>query len=44
MTGDTAVVKVIDEYLGSKITDYLTMLKTDGRWVIVNKVFYVHTE
>ena len=44
VTGDTAVVKVVDEYLGSKFTDYLTMLKTDGSWVIVNKVFYVHTE
>ncbi len=44
ITGDTAVVKVIDEYLGSKFTDYLTMLRTDGRWVIVNKVFYVHAD
>ena len=42
VTGDTAVVKVIDDYLGSRFTDYLTMVKTEGRWVIVNKVFYVH--
>jgi putative lumazine-binding protein len=43
VTGDTAVVKVINDYLGSRFTDYLTMVKTEGRWVIVNKVFYVHS-
>jgi hypothetical protein len=42
IAGDTAVVKVIDDYLGSRFTDYLTMVKTEGRWVIVNKAFYVH--
>lgn len=44
VTGDTAMVKVIDDYLGSRFTDYLTMVKTDGRWVIVNKALYVHAE
>src|SRR5262245_44657724 len=43
VTGDTAVVKVINDYLGSRFADYLTMVKTEGRWVIVNKVFYVHS-
>jgi len=42
VTGDTAVVKLIDDYLGIRFTDYLTMVKTDGRWIIVNKAFYVH--
>ncbi len=42
VTGDTAVVKLIDDYLGIRFTDYLTMVKTEGRWVIVNKAFYVH--
>ena len=40
--GDTAVVKSNNDYLGVRFTDYLTLLKTDGRWVIVNKVFYAH--
>lgn len=44
VTGDTAIVKVIDDYLGSRFTDYLTMVKADGRWVIVNKAFYVHSQ
>jgi hypothetical protein len=42
VTGDTAVVKLIDDYLGIRFTDYLTMVNADGRWVIVNKAFYVH--
>jgi hypothetical protein len=42
IAGDTAVVKVIDDYLGMRFTDYLTMVRTDDRWVIVNKAFYVH--
>jgi hypothetical protein len=42
VAGDTAVVKLIDDYLGIRFTDYLTMVKTKGRWVIVNKAFYVH--
>ena len=40
--GDIAVVKVIDDYLGARFTDYLTMVKHEDRWVIVNKAFYVH--
>jgi hypothetical protein len=42
IAGDTAVVKLIDDYLGVRFTDYLTMVMTEGRWVIVNKAFYVH--
>lgn len=42
ITGDTAVVKLIDDYLGIRFTDYLTMVKTEGRWIIVSKAFYVH--
>jgi hypothetical protein len=44
IAGDTAVVKLIDDYLGVRFTDYLTMVMTEGRWVIVNKVFYVHPD
>ncbi len=39
---DIAVVKVVDDWLGDRFTDYLTMLKHDGRWSIVNKAFTVH--
>jgi len=41
MTGETvAVVKVADLYQGLRFTDYLSLLKVDGAWVIVNKTFY----
>ena len=39
---DIAVVKVVDDWLGERFTDYLTMLKHDGKWSIVNKAFTVH--
>ncbi len=42
VTGDIAAVKVTNDYLGTSYTDYLTMLKHEGRWRIVNKVFYDH--
>jgi hypothetical protein len=33
---DIAVVKVGDHWLGERYTDYLTILKHDGKWSIVN--------
>jgi hypothetical protein len=39
---DIAVVKVVDDWHGERYTDYLTMLKHDGKWSIVNKAFTVH--
>ena len=39
-TGGEAVAKVADLYLGFRFTDYLSLLKIDGDWVIVNKTFY----
>ena len=44
IAGDTAVVKSTNDYLGVRFTDFLTMLKDEGRWVIVNKVFYAHDQ
>jgi protease I len=41
VTGETAAaVKVTDLYQGLRFTDYLSLLKVDGAWVIVNKTFY----
>ena len=42
VVGDVAVVKVEDDFWGDRFTDYLTMLKHDGRWSIISKAFYVH--
>jgi protease I len=41
LAGETAAaVKVTDLYQGLRFTDYLSLLKVDGAWVIVNKTFY----
>ena len=42
MTGDVAVAKVEDDCLGTSFTDYLTLIKHDGRWQIVMKAFFDH--
>ena len=41
ITGDIAAAKVIVVYSGHRYTDYLTLLKHDGRWQIVNKAYCV---
>lgn len=42
ITGDVAVAKVEDDCLGTSFTDYLTLIKHDGRWQIVMKAFFDH--
>lgn len=39
--GNTAVARVRDDYLGLTFVDILSLLKTDGRWSIYNKLFHV---
>lgn len=41
VTGDAAVARVELEYPGVSITDYFTLLKIDGEWRIMNKIFHV---
>ncbi len=40
IAGNIASVKVEEEYPTSHYTDYVSLLKLDGQWKIVNKVFY----
>ena len=42
--GDTAVVTISGYSYGAWITDHLSMLNIDGRWQIVAKTYYAHTE
>ena len=42
VTGDSAAAKVVNQELGVWYTDYLSLLKTEGRWRIVNKVYFAH--
>lgn len=40
VTGEAATVKVAELYRGLRFTDYLTFLRVQGRWVIVNKAYH----
>jgi hypothetical protein len=40
ITGDSAFVKLTLDYPSVVFTDYMSMLKIDGRWMIVNKTFH----
>jgi len=40
ITAEVASVKVADLYMGMRFTDYLTLLKIDDRWLIVNKAYH----
>ena len=39
VTGDAAVAKITLEYPGVTLTDYMSLIKVDGEWRIVNKIF-----
>ena len=39
VTRDIASVKVVEEYPQSRYIDYLSLVKFDGAWRIVNKVY-----
>ena len=41
IAGSTATARVRDDYLGMTFLDSLSLLKTDGRWSIYNKLFHV---
>jgi hypothetical protein len=43
--GTIATARVeLDNWTGHKFTDMFTLLKTDGQWKIISKVFYLHPE
>jgi len=39
VTGNAAIAKVVLDYPKVKYTDYMTLLKIDGEWKIINKSF-----
>ncbi|MDA7966514.1 nuclear transport factor 2 family protein [Ruegeria sp.] len=42
ITGNAAIAKVVNQVLGDWFTDYLSLLKIEGRWIIVNKHYHLH--
>ncbi len=41
LSGDAAIAKVTLDYPQVRFTDYLSLLKVDGRWQIISKTFHV---
>ena len=39
VNGNAAVAKIILDYPTAKLTDYMSLLKINGEWKIVNKIF-----
>ena len=43
IAGSAATVRLeLDNWTGHRFTDFFTLLKVDGEWKIINKVFYLH--
>lgn len=40
ITGNAAVARIVLDYPNIKFVDYMTLLKIDGEWKIVNKSFF----
>ena len=43
LVGTAATVRLeLDNWTGHRLTDFFTLLKLDGNWRIMNKVFHLH--
>ena len=43
VVGSIATVRLeLDNWTGQQYTDFFTLLKLDGAWKIINKVFHLH--
>ena len=40
ITGNAGVARIVLDYPDATLTDYMSLLKVDGEWKIINKVFY----
>lgn len=40
LTGNAGVAKLVLDYPQVKFTDYMSLLKVEGEWKIINKTFY----
>jgi hypothetical protein len=41
VTGNAATGKIVLDYPDAHIVDYMSLLKTNGEWKIINKIFNV---
>ena len=43
--GSTASVRIeLDNWTGHRFTDFFTLVRIEGQWQIISKVFYLHPE
>jgi len=43
VSGDVAVAKLHLTYAERRFVDYMTLMKVDGHWKIINKTFHIET-
>jgi hypothetical protein len=44
ITGDAAIARIVLDYPSARFTDYMSLLKVDGTWMIVNKTFHAESK
>lgn len=44
ITGNAAIAKIVLDYPQVKFTDYMSLLKIDGEWKIINKTFHAQAK
>jgi hypothetical protein len=45
VVGTAASVRLeSDNWTGHRFTDFFNLLKIDGKWLVMNKVFHLHDE
>jgi hypothetical protein len=43
ISGNAAIAKIVLDYPSVRFTDYMSLLKIDGEWKIINKTFYAES-
>ena len=44
VSGNAAVAKIILDYPTTRFVDYMSLLKVNGKWTIVGKIFDWHSK
>jgi hypothetical protein len=44
ISGNAAIAKIVLDYPNVRFTDYMSLLKIDGEWKIINKTFYAESK
>jgi hypothetical protein len=40
IAGNAAIARIVLDYPAVRVTDYMSLIKVDGEWKIINKTFY----